>query len=47
MRKVADGLEVHCVPFRAGSKERVSIVETRGVDWQGETEKSLFPCAFY
>lgn len=46
MRKVADGLEVHCVPFRVGSKERVSIVETR-CGLARETEKSLFPSAFY
>ena len=46
MRKVADGLEVHWVPFRVGSKERVSIVEIR-CGLARETEKSLLPNAFY
>ena len=45
MRKVADGLEVHWVPFRVGSKERVSIVEIR-CGLARETEKSYFPMPF-
>ena len=46
MRKVADGLEVQWVPFRVGSKERMSIVEIR-CGLARETKKSLFPNAFY
>jgi len=46
MKKVADGLEVHWVPFRVGSKESVSIVEIR-CGLARETEKSLLPNAFY